>query len=218
VLASQKWIKAARPADLSRLSTGPPCDSSIYHITALVAWDSTYGVNTASRMAVCPRIRRLVAPGADASQPSAVHGGEPMLLYLVKQVELAVRARLDELLRPDRLTALQYTALTVLERHPDMSVAQLARNSFVTAQSMADMVAALEDRGLIERHRDQADRRCLAIALSPAGHEFLDRYRDPVNALESRMLHGTTKPQVTALRRTLTTCHANPAPGQPDLP
>lgn len=138
-----------------------------------------------------------------------------MLLYLVKQVELAVRARLDELLRPDGLTALQYTALTVLERHPDMSVAQLARNSFVTAQSMADMVAALEDRGLIERHRDQADRRRLAIALSPAGHEFLDRYRDPVNALESRMLHGTTKPQVTALRRTLTTCHANLAPGQP---
>jgi DNA-binding MarR family transcriptional regulator len=139
-----------------------------------------------------------------------------MLLYLVKQVELAVRARLDELLRPDGLTALQYTALTVLERHPDMSVAQLARNSFVTAQSMADMVAALEDRGLIERHRDQADRRRLAIALSPAGHELLDRYREPVNALESRMLHGTTKPQVTALRRTLTTCHANLAPASPD--
>ena len=45
-----------------------------------------------------------------------------MLIYLVKQVELAVRSRLDELLRPDGLTALQYTALTVLERHPDMSV------------------------------------------------------------------------------------------------
>ena len=41
-----------------------------------------------------------------------------MLLYLVKQVELAVRARLDELLRPDGLTALQYTALTVLEATP----------------------------------------------------------------------------------------------------
>lgn len=59
MLASQKWIKAARSADLSRLSTGPPCDSSIDHITALVAWDSTYGVNTASRRAVCPRIRRF---------------------------------------------------------------------------------------------------------------------------------------------------------------
>src|SRR5690348_14810114 len=91
---------------------------------------------------------------------------EPMLLYVVKQVELAVRSRLDDLLRPAGLTALQYTALTVLERHPDLSSAQLARNSFVTAQSMADMVTALEERGLIERHRDRTDRRRLVVALT----------------------------------------------------
>lgn len=136
-------------------------------------------------------------------------------MYLIKQIELAVRSHLDDLLRPDGLTALQYTALTVLERHPDMSVAQLARHSFVTAQSMADMVATLEERGLIERHRDQADRRRLAIALSPAGKELLDRYRDQVAALESRMLRGITRPQVTALRRSLTACHANLAAGEP---
>jgi hypothetical protein len=65
---------------------------------------------------------------------------QPMLLYLVKQIELAVRSHLDNLLRPAGLTALQYTALTVLERHPDMSAAQFHRNSFVTAQSMADMI------------------------------------------------------------------------------
>ena len=42
-------------------------------------------------------------------------GTEPMLLYLVKQVELAVRSHLDNLLRPAGLTALQYTA----GRRPD---------------------------------------------------------------------------------------------------
>jgi DNA-binding MarR family transcriptional regulator len=136
-----------------------------------------------------------------------------MLLYLVKQVELAVRAHLDELLRPDGLTALQYTALTVLERHPDMSVAQLARRSFVTDQSMADMITTLHSRGLIERHRDQADRRRLAIALSPVGQDLLNRYRIAVAALESRMLRGITRPQAAAFRRTLATCHANLAPG-----
>src|SRR5258708_40252865 len=90
----------------------------------------------------------------------------PMLLYLVKQVELAVRARLDDIFRPIGLTALQYTALTVLERHPDLSSAQLARNSFVTAQSMADMITTLEGRELIERHRDRVDRRRLVVALA----------------------------------------------------
>ena len=136
-------------------------------------------------------------------------------MYLIKQIELAVRVHLDDLLRSDGLTALQYTALTVLERHQDMSVAQLARHSFATAQSMADMVATLEERGLIERHRDPADWRRLAIALSPAGQDLLERYRDQVAALESRMLHGITRPQVAALRRNLTACHANLAAGQP---
>src|SRR4051794_2090760 len=64
---------------------------------------------------------------------------ETTLLYLVKRVELAVRSRLDEVLRPGGLTTLQYTALTVLQRHPaSLTSAQLARNSFVTAQTMAD--------------------------------------------------------------------------------
>ena len=132
-----------------------------------------------------------------------------MLLYLIKQIELAVRARLDSLLRPAGLTALQYTALTVLERHPDMSAAQLARNSFVTAQSMADMITALEGRGLIERHRDQADRRRLVVALTAAGRELLDDYRDQVAALEKRMLAGLGGGEISGLRQSLHVCHGN---------
>lgn len=134
---------------------------------------------------------------------------EPMLLYLVKQVELAIRSHLDDMLRPVGLTALQYTALTVLERHPDLSSAQLARHSFVTAQSMADMVTALEGRGLIERHRDRADRRRLVVALTAAGQDLLDRYRDRVAVLETQMLAGLTRTEIAGLRRVLHACHAN---------
>src|SRR5919201_2045849 len=96
---------------------------------------------------------------------------EPMLLYLVKQLELAIRSHLDDMFRPIGLTALQYTALTVLEHHPERSSAQLARESFVTAQSMADMITALERRGLIERHRATGDSRSIVIALTAAGQE-----------------------------------------------
>jgi DNA-binding MarR family transcriptional regulator len=149
-----------------------------------------------------------VATAADPA-PGVSGGAEPMLMYLIKQVELAVRSHLDDLLRPAGLTALQYTALTVLERHPDLSSAQLARNSFVTAQSMADMITALEGRGLIERHRDRADRRRLVVALTPGGRELLDRYRDQVSALEAQMLADLTKTEITNLRRSLNACHAN---------
>jgi DNA-binding MarR family transcriptional regulator len=147
---------------------------------------------------------------ADATvSETAGQATEPMLMYLVKQVELAVRSRLDEIVRPLGLTALQYTALTVLERHPDLSTAQLARNSFVTSQSMADMVSVLEERGLIERHRDRGDRRRLVVALTPDGQELLDRCRDDVSALEQQMQNGLTSAQVAALRRSLHACQVN---------
>lgn len=147
---------------------------------------------------------------ADATvHETASPAAEPMLMYLVKQVELAVRSRLDEIVRPLGLTALQYTALTVLERHPDLSTAQLARNSFVTSQSMADMVSVLEGRGLIERHRDRADRRRLVVALTPGGQELLDRCREDISVLEQQMVSGLTSSQVAALRRSLHTCHVN---------
>jgi DNA-binding MarR family transcriptional regulator len=133
---------------------------------------------------------------------------QPTLLYMFKQVELAIRSRLDDLLRPAGLTALQYTALTVLERHPDLTSAQLARNSFVTAQTMADMVTTLQERGLIERHRDPADRRRLVLALTTSGRRLLGRYRGKVAALETEMLSGLTARQATELRRSLLSCRS----------
>jgi len=139
----------------------------------------------------------------------------PLLLYLVKRVELAVRARLEDIVKPAGLTAIQYTALTVLERHDDMSSAQLARHSFVTAQSMADMITTLQGRGLIERHRDGADRRRLVVSLTAGGRALLDRYRDEVAALEGDMIAGLSAEQTGELRAMLNTCYDNLSPAAP---
>ena len=135
--------------------------------------------------------------------------GNPTLLYLVKQLELSVRARLDDLMRPVGLTALQYTALTVLERHGDISSAQLARNSFVTAQTMADMVVTLEDRGLIERHRNAADKRRLLIALTTAGRAVLEDRRPHVAAIEKRMTGALSTSDAALFRRFLVDCRTS---------
>ena len=68
------------------------------------------------------------------------------------------RWHLDELLKPSGITAGQYTALTVLEQHDGLPAAQLARRSFVTAQSTADLVRALEQRELVTRKRNLENR------------------------------------------------------------
>ena len=138
--------------------------------------------------------------------PTRAGGPPPTLLYVIKQVELAVRARLDEILRPVGLTVLQYTALTVLERHPDLTSAQLARNSFVTAQTMADMVVILSERGLIDRHRDPADRRRLVLALTAQGRKRLKVYRGKVADLEAEMVAPLTAHEAVQLRASLSAC------------
>ncbi|MEV6300086.1 MarR family transcriptional regulator [Actinoplanes sp. NPDC051861] len=127
----------------------------------------------------------------------------PSLLYLVKQLELAVRARLDELVRAAGVTALQYTALTVLERHDGLSAAQLARDSFVTAQSMADMVQTLEKRGLIRRERNTGNRRELLIRLTDEGRDLLASVAAPVRDLETRMVSKLTPDEAAEFRRFL---------------
>ncbi|MEV4572490.1 MarR family transcriptional regulator [Nonomuraea jabiensis] len=140
---------------------------------------------------------------AEQQAGSAADKAPPSLLYMVKQVELVVRARLDELVRPAGITVTQYTALTVLERHDGLSAAQLARDSFVTAQSVADLVRALEERGLIRRERNPANRRELHILLTDAGRELLARLAEPVRELEELMIADLSTRQVGQLRQAL---------------
>ncbi|EDY59924.1 MULTISPECIES: MarR family transcriptional regulator [Streptomyces] len=128
----------------------------------------------------------------------------PSLLYMVKQVELVVRSHLDELVRPSGITALQYTALTVLERHDGLSAAQLARDSFVTAQSIADLVRSLETRGLVRRERNPRNRRELLILLTEEGRALLAQHAGPVRELEERMVRDLTAHQTEQFRQALT--------------
>jgi DNA-binding MarR family transcriptional regulator len=128
------------------------------------------------------------------------------LLYLIKQVELAVRQRLDEAAAAHDLTALQYTALTVLERHPGMTSAELARNSFVRAQTMAEMVTYLVGRGLVKRERDTHNRRQYLLSLTRKGQTVVDRLRAPVASINEDMVEDLDRSEVAALRSYLLRC------------
>jgi DNA-binding MarR family transcriptional regulator len=151
-----------------------------------------------------------------AGSPGRLHDNAPgMLLYLTKQLERSVRARLEEVVSAEGLTSLQYTALTVLERSPGLTATKLARNSFVRAQTMAQMINSLERRELIERSRDTANKRQYLISLTKKGADTLNRLREPVNRVEDAMLTGLRPDEVEALRRTLRHCRRALAGGHP---
>src|SRR5207244_13022330 len=146
---------------------------------------------TASACAGCERDRRRGVLGQDGAVTSS-RQNEPdqpgHMLYLVKQVEQAIRAHLDGLLRPLGLTTDQYTALSVLEQRNNLTSAELARRSFVRPQTMHEMITSLDQRGFIERHRDPDNRRVLLIRLNPKGRAMLEKYDEQVQLRHERML------------------------------
>ena len=99
---------------------------------------------------------------------------EPRVSYAVARLERAVRAEIAERVRPYGLTTLQYTTLSVLNRHgAPLSNAQLARRAYMTPQAMSEVIDALETKGLIQRNPHPNHGRLLPATLTPKGRRVL---------------------------------------------
>jgi DNA-binding MarR family transcriptional regulator len=146
------------------------------------------------------------APRRTRRARPSIHDGPPSVLYTVKQVELAARHHLDELLKPSGITALQFTALTVLQRRDGLTVTELAHNSFVKVQSMADLLRPLHERELISRRADPTHGRRQLITLTRAGRNLIDEYDSRVRALEQQMLAPLSRDEALQLRTLLARC------------
>jgi DNA-binding MarR family transcriptional regulator len=155
--------------------------------------------------AITPRADADTLPSSSDTS-AADTSSDITMLYLIKQLELAVRSQLDDVVSAHSLTSLQYTALTVLERHPGMTSAELARNSFVRSQTMAQMITVLDERGLIARHRDPESKRQYLLSLTPKGQGLLDVLREDVAGIERQMVADLDDGERATLRRALRSC------------
>lgn len=94
-------------------------------------------------------------------------------LWLVV-ARLARRIRLET---TDDLSPLQVSVLVRIEECSPLRLGELAQKEHVTAPTMTRVVAALADRGLIERAPDPWDGRSAQVSLSEAGREHVHRVR-----------------------------------------
>ena len=93
--------------------------------------------------------------------------------YALKRAQLAMRNHMDHQLKDIGLTAPQYAVLASLELDPGASNAALARQAFVTAQTMQAIVVKLETAGLIRRRPDADHGRIQRTELTKAGQSVL---------------------------------------------
>jgi DNA-binding MarR family transcriptional regulator len=125
--------------------------------------------------------------------------------------ELAARLRLvlNRLARrlrnqtPADLSPSLTSALVTIELHGPITLGHLASCERVTPPSVTRMVASLEERGLVRREVDPADRRIARVSLTAEGGRTVQRTRTRKTAYLAKRLRKLDESELAVLRDAL---------------
>ena len=134
---------------------------------------------------------------------------EELIGYQLKKTQHALRMQMDDVLKTLDLTTPQYSVLAQLEVEGGLSNAELARRSFITAQTMHGIVSNLEIRGLIKRKGASQHGRILCTELTDRGYEVVILAHKMIQAVEKRMLYTVSDDQKLLLEKLLMECFDN---------
>jgi DNA-binding MarR family transcriptional regulator len=155
-----------------------------------------------------PNIRLPATIGSCQADPPTAGDAEP-LGYLVKRLHQALRGVAEEALRGHQLGLPQLSVLAAVGQSPGVSNAALARASFMTPPSMVELLAGLEQQGLVRRRRHPAGGRVRPAELTPRGLEALRTCQAALQGVEARLLAGLTPDERALLRGLLVRCLAS---------
>ena len=130
---------------------------------------------------------------------------KPRTFYLINEINLTVRTRLERLLRPYDLTVAQFTVMSQLAGRDKISSAKIARARRVSPQTINELITGLEERGMVVRVGDPANRRELLVSLTEAGRERIAEGDALIDALEAELFADLDKKAQAQLRAILET-------------
>jgi DNA-binding MarR family transcriptional regulator len=84
--------------------------------------------------------------------------------------------------RSSDLTVPLFRSLLFLERHPGVSLLDLAGHLGLTSPSVCKIVDGLVGHGMVKRQPSNTDRRKITLALTPEGQNVLDESRNSTQA------------------------------------
>lgn len=140
---------------------------------------------------------------SDMSQDGVGVDLETSLGYLLKEASSALRAAMEEVLRPLGMSVTHYSCLELLAERPGLSNSELARGAFVTRQSMNVLLQALEREGYVTRPAQAPVGKVLPTRLTPRGRRSLEQATVAVRSVEVRMLAGMTETEHSSAFRLL---------------
>lgn len=123
---------------------------------------------------------------ANKSKRSAGLGGSPSHL-MHRALQLALDIYSEET-GPDGLTQRQFAVLEAVSQKSGLTQTDLVRATGIDRSTLADLVARMTTKGLLDREKSTIDARAKAVRLSAAGQAALDAARPKVEAADKRIL------------------------------
>ncbi len=140
-------------------------------------------------------------PAGPAPEPEAFGIG-----FLLVQLGTLVAGQFRERLEPLGIEPRHFGMLTRLAENEGMAQQAIGELIGLNPTQMVFLVDELEDRGLVERRRNPADRRSYGLYLTDAGRDMLAEVRAVARLHQGTLGSSLTEPereQLTALLRRL---------------
>ena len=109
-------------------------------------------------------------------------------LFLLVRVGFAIKARAVEEFDQTGFSPYHHSVLALLDEGARDTQAAIADALQLDRGTLVGLLDSLQEHGLIERHRDQNDRRRHIVTLTPAGRSQLARFRTIIASLEREFL------------------------------
>jgi DNA-binding MarR family transcriptional regulator len=127
--------------------------------------------------------------------------------FLLGKAAQIVVGAFEEALKPYGLRSREFGVLALIHQEGPQSQHRLGELLRIDRTTMVTVIDELEQRGLVQRTRDPADRRRYAITLTPEGDKLmagdLGRLDQRVNAAFLRPLSAAERRQLVELLRRL---------------
>lgn len=101
------------------------------------------------------------------------------------------------------VTSRQVTLLWLIRSNPGLSLRELAAEERISAPALSGYVDRLEKAGLIERVRDEDDRRRVGLTLTEEGARLLKRVRVRRTTWLAERLKGLDDDELEAIERAI---------------